>query len=363
MKFIFTSYVSTPEYNQPEAWLKRIEAYTGILESLSHNHTVMGIERINYEGKWKQNGVQYYFINLKKKVIRFPWRIHRLIKELQPDVVFVNGLIFPLQIIQLRLKLGKTVKIVVLHRAEKPFKGVKKYLQKLTDKYVNAYLFTSSEFGNEWKMNINVKKIHEVIQASSIFSPIDRLEAKRKTNAGKDPVFLWVGRLDLNKDPITVIRGFLKFLSDEPDAKLFLIYQGEELLSQVKAVINADEKGAHAIRLVGNILHEQMQVWYNSADFIISGSLYEGSGMAVCEAMSCGCIPVVTNILSFRRMTGPDKCGLLFEAGDEKDLSATLLKTKGMNIEIERIKVLNQFNEELSFEAIAKKVNKVVRSL
>ena len=363
MKFIFTSYVSTPEYNQPEAWLKRIEGYTGILESLSRNHTVTGIERINYEGELEQNGVQYYFIKLNKKGSRFPWRIHQLIKELQPDVVFINGLIFSLQLIQLRLALGKAVKIIVLHRAEKPFKGFKRQLQKLADKCVNAYLFTSSDFGNEWKMNINVKKVHEVIQASSIFFPMDRLDAKRQTNTGTYPFFLWVGRLDVNKDPITIITGFLKFLKEEPNAKLYLIYQEEELLQQVKDLISSDERGALAIRLVGKILHDQMQVWYNSADFIISGSHYEGSGVAVCEAMSCGCIPIVTNILSFRRMTGPDKCGLLFEAGNEKNLLATLLKTKGMNIEIERTKVLKQFNEELSFEAIANKVNKVISSL
>jgi len=363
MKFIFTSYVSTPEYNQPEAWLKRIEAYIGILEKLSHNHTVTGIERINYEGEHKQNGVQYYFIKLNNKVSRFPWRIHWLIKELQPDVVFVNGLIFSLQLIQLRLTLGKAVKIIVLHRAEKPFKGFKRQLQKLADKCVNAYLFASSDFANEWKMNINVKKVHEVIQASSIFFPMDKLDARRKTNTGADPFFLWVGRLDANKDPITVITGFLEFLKEEPNAKLYLIYQGEELLQQVQSLINSEEKGASAIRLVGKVLHDEMQMWYNSADFIISSSHYEGSGMAVCEAMSCGCIPVVTNILSFRRMTGPDKCGLLFEAGNEKDLLATLVKTKGMNIEIERTKVLKQFNEELSFEAIVNKVNKVINSL
>lgn len=363
MKFIFTSYVSTPEFSQPAPWLKRIEAYTGILESLSRNHEVTGIERINYEGKYEQNGVQYYFIKLKKKVCFFPWRMHRRIKELQPDVVFVNGLVFPLQVIQLRLTVGKAVKIVVLHRAEKPFKGLKRHLQKLADRCVNAYLFMSSEFGNEWRMNINVKKVHEVIQASSIFFPIEKPDVKRQSHTRSDLSFLWVGRLDSNKDPVTVITGFIQFLKEEPDAKLYLIYQGGELLQQVKDLINSDERGSSAIRLVGKVIHDQMQTWYTSVNFILSGSHYEGSGVAVCEAMSCGCIPIVTNILSFRRMTGPGKCGFLFEAGNEKDLLAALLKTRNMAIEMERNKVIKQFSEELSFEAIAGKVNRLVSSL
>ena len=159
MKLIFTSYTSSAEYDQPEDWLKRIEGYTGILENLGQTNSVIGIERISYEGEHVQNGVQYFFIRLKKKVVRFPFRIHHLVKKLQADVVFINGLVFPLQIIQLRLKLGKAVKIVVLHRAERPFNGVKRYLQKLADKCVDAYLFTSFEFSQEWRRNIDIKKI------------------------------------------------------------------------------------------------------------------------------------------------------------------------------------------------------------
>ncbi len=363
MKLIFTSYINTPEYDQPEAWLKRIEAYTGILERLSDGHTVIGIERINYEGEFEQQGVHYSFINLRKKTVYFPFRMHRLITRLKPDVVFINGLIFPLQIIQLRLKLGRAVKIIVLHRAEKPFKGIKKYLQRSADKCIDAYLFASSEFGNEWKRNISIRKIHEVIQASSVFRVTDKEKAKSITNADGYPVFLWVGRLDANKDPITVITAFLKFLKDQPTARLYMIYHVDDLLPKIKDMISSNKKATDSIKLVGNTPHQQMEGWYNSSHFIISGSHYEGGGTSVSEAMSCGCIPVITNIPSFRKITGPGKCGMLYDPGNEKELLATLLKTKELDLETERKKVLQQFNNELSFEAIARKINKVISSL
>ena len=362
MKLIFTSYASSPEYNHPNLWLKRIEGYTGILEHLGRNNKVIGIERINYEGECERNGVQYLFIRFNSKVARFPFRMHNLVKKLKPDVVFINGFIFPLQIIQLRLTLGRSVKIIVLHRAEKPFSGIKRYLQKMADKAVDAYLFTTAEFGNDWKRNINVKKIHEVIQGSSVFRPINKTEDEQVIVNGL-PVYLWVGRLDANKDPLTIIKAFLTFLKSYPDAKLYLIYQGDELLQEVMKLIRSDEKGTDAIRLVGKVFHQQMQDWYNRAGFIISGSHYEGSGIAVCEAMSCGCIPIVTDILSFRKMTGPDKCGLLFEAGNENDLLAALLKTRNMDMENERKKVLHQFNKELSFEAIATRINRIIENV
>jgi glycosyltransferase involved in cell wall biosynthesis len=362
MKFVFTSYAGTPGYNQPESWLKRIEAYTGILESLAKDHKVIGIERINYEGDYEQKGVQYIFLKQTKRTVYFPRRIHQLIKKLEPDVVFINGFIFPFQVLQLKRIVGKKVKIIILHRAEKPFTGIKRYVQKLADKCVDAYLFTSAEFSREWEKNITIQKIHEVIQASSIFFPVNKVEATKITNVKGFPVFLWVGMLISRKDPLTVVKAFLEFVSHQPEAKLYMIYQSGELLEEIKLLLQENQYGA-AIVLTGPIPHEQLLNWYNSADFFITASRYEGSGVALSEAMSCGCIPITSNFISFKKMTGPGKCGLMFETGNEKDLLNTLLKTKDMDIEKERDRVLKQFNEELSFEAIAGKIDTIIASL
>jgi glycosyltransferase involved in cell wall biosynthesis len=145
--------------------------------------------------------------------------MHRLIKSHRPDVIFVNGLIFPLQIIQLRLKVGKGVKIIVLHRAEKLSTGVKKYLQKMADRCIDAYLFSSVDFGKQWLQNGIIKdnrKIHEVMQASSRFHPQDKTIARSVLHVKGSPVYLWVGRLDTNKDPLTVVTAFIQYLKLEP---------------------------------------------------------------------------------------------------------------------------------------------------
>jgi glycosyltransferase involved in cell wall biosynthesis len=275
----------------------------------------------------------------------------------------VNGFIFPLQIIQLRITLGKCVKIIVLHRAEKPFSGIKKWLQRLADKCVNGYLFTSAEFGKEWVQKgiiINPDKIHEVIQASSHFSFQQRAMARIESGINGSPIFLWVGRLDTNKDPITVIKAFIKFLKKQPGAKLYMVYQSDELLPQVVELIQANPSASASIQLVGKIQHEKLQAWYNSADFIISSSHYEGSGIAVSEAMSCGCIPILSNIISFRKMTGPGVCGLLYEPGNDKALLDALIQSMNFDIDTEQKKTLDQFQNELSFGAIAKKINLIL---
>jgi len=366
MKIVSTSYVNTTEYNDPVKWLERISFYTGLLEELAKHYTVESIEQINYNGKMLKNKVTYHFLSFKKKKLYFPFELHRYIKNLKPDIVFINGFIFPLQVIQLRKTLGKAAKIIVLHRAEKPFSGIKGYLQTIADKSVDAYLFVSDEFSVEWiKKGIfkNKKKIHEVMQSSSIFFQDDKIAARKILNISGEPAFLWVGRLEKNKDPLTVIKAFIKYLSFQPRAKLYMIYQDDQLLTDMKTLIDANNKTKDGIILIGKVEHRQLQTWYNAADFFISGSHYEGSGIAACEAMSCGCIPLLTDILSFRKMTGPDKCGMLYQPGNVDELLSVLIKISEMNIGSESEKTLKQFNNELSFKAITEKVKDIISSL
>ena len=362
MLIVNTSYSKSPEFDDPQKWLRRINFYTGVLEQLAINNKVVSIERINYEGEYHQNNVHYYFVQQKKKVSLFPFRMHLLIKKLKPDVVLVHGLIFPIQVIQLRILLGRRVKILVLHRSEKPFIGIKKWLQRLADRFINGYLFASADFISTWKSNINPGKIFETLQVSSSFLPENRQLAVKFLKITGNPIFLWVGSLIPRKDPLTVIRGFAQFVNHHSSAKLYMIYQSDNLLPKIEEFILANNHLKESIVLVGKVDHESLEPWYNGADFFISGSHHEGSGIAVCEAMSCGCIPIVTDIISFRGMLS-DKCGLFYSPGDDKELLSALLQSLQLNMDKERNKTLQQFKKELSFEAIVQKIEKVIASV
>ena len=364
MKFVFVSYNYSPDISSPERWIDRIKIYVTSLEKLAKQHTVIRVEQINFEGSWEHNNIQYHFVNYGKKKLYFPWRLHRFVKSLKPDVVVVHGLHYPLQLIQLHIKLGKKAKLIAQNHAEKPFTGIKKYLQRVADYYVDAYFFASRAMGEDWVNKGNLgssKKIHEVMEVSSLFYPVERKLAQSKTNAEGSPCFLWVGRLDKNKDPLTVIKTFLQFLKSQPAARLYMIYHTSELLPEIVDILGPAMN--NSVILIGKVPHEEMLYWYNSADFIISGSHYEGSGTAVCEAMSCGCIPIVTNIFSFQAITGNGKCGLLYEAGNEKKLLSALMQTKDMDIKKNQNDTIKQFRENLSFDAIAQRIQEIAASL
>lgn len=365
MRFVFLSYHYSADIDSTEAWIKRLKFYVGSLEVLSREHTVIRVDQVNYEGHFFHNGVEYHCINNGKKKNFFPTKLHRFVKALQPDIIVVSSFLFPLQVLQLREQLGKKVKIIIQHHAERPFTGIKKYLQRKASHVVDAFIFASRSMGEDWvsKKNIHdAKKIHEIVGGSSHFYPIAKQTAREVTGITADPCFLWVGRLNANKDPLLVINAFLRFAEKQPAARLYMIYQENDLLDPVKRRIKASRTN-DAIVLVGKVFNEELLYWFNSVDFYISASHYEGSGTALGEAMSCACIPIVTDIFSFKAITNNGNCGILYEAGDAAALLHALQKAIQLDKGKEKKKVADHFISELSFTAIAGKFQSIACSL
>jgi glycosyltransferase involved in cell wall biosynthesis len=365
MRFVFLSYNYSPDIHSPQEWVDRIKFYIGSLEWLAKTNTVIRVDQINYTGEFTHNGVKYHFVDDGKKKNYFPKKLHRFVKALRPDVVIVSSFLFPLQVMQLRQALGRKVKIIVQNHADKPFAGIKKYLQRRASGSVDAFVFASQAMGEDWvaKGNIdNKKKIREIVGGSSLFYPLDKTTARSETTIEGDPIFLWVGRLNKNKDPLLVVSTFLEFVNKQPAARLYMIYQNDDLLPEMKKMIEAHKNSASII-LVGKIPNDALLYWFNSADFYISASHYEGSGTALGEAMSCGCVPVVTDIFSFRAITNNGDCGLLYEPGNANSLMNILVETIALDKEEKREKCLTHFKNELSFEAIGRKFYEVAASL
>jgi glycosyltransferase involved in cell wall biosynthesis len=362
MTIIHFSYVRIEDHHNPDEWLKRINFYTGIPEAMSERHTIHSIHCINHSGVLRRNDVDYHFVKITKWQHLFPFQLNRYVKKLLPDVIILHGLHFSWQILLLRIQLGRNIKLFAQHHAEQPLRLHRKFLQRLNDRFISGYFFTSDKQAEHWLKKKQIKsasKVHEIMEASSVFYPIPKAIARAHTLIRSSPAYLWVGRLDTNKDPLTLAKAFVNFLTTAPQARLYVIYQQDDLLDDVKKI--TDEYPEN-IFLIGKISHSELLYWFNSADFIISTSHYEGSGIAVCEAMSCGCIPVLTDIPSFRMMTGEGRCGLLFSPGDTRSLAEALIKSQKLNIEDMRKEVLDYFSANLSFKAIADRMTEVLNS-
>lgn len=366
IKLVDITYYTHNEYTYPLQVLQRHKESLIYIEEIRKMLLVQVIKHLGYENVEEINGVRFAFFKSKNGFFHIPAKTHYYLKKQQPDVVLVQGFVFPIQVIALRLKLGKKVKIIIQHHGERPFTGVKKIFQKIACKYADAFLFTAlGNAENYFKEGIikDRNKCFEVLEASTWFTRLDKQECRRELGMTGAYNFLWVGRLDGNKDPLTALQGFGKYAEQNPTAKLYMIYQEEQLLPQIKAMIAGSSKLPKAVVLVGKVEHTQLNKWYSAADFYLSASHKEGSGYALLEAMACGCIPVVTDIPSYRKITDDGKLGLLYEKGNSIALLHALLKAN----QIDKAKlsegIIDYFNSKLTFKAIAEDIYRLCQTL
>jgi glycosyltransferase involved in cell wall biosynthesis len=313
-----------------------------------------------------QNGIRYAFFRRTNSFFQIPLKTHFYVRAQKPDIVIVEGLIFPVQLLALSVWLGKSCRIIVQHHGEKPYSGIRGFFQKMADKKVQAYLFTSNRNAVEWIRSGIIKdasKCREILESSTPFVRRDLKESQQKLGIAGKYNFLWVGRLNRNKDPLTVLRGFEKYCRYQRDARIYMIFQEEDILPEVEDFVFTSPVLKQRVFLMGRVDHEVLPDWYSAMNFYISGSHKEGSGYALLEAMACGCIPVVTAIPSFEKITSNGRYGLLYPPGNDHALATQLESVRYLSIETLRANVEIFFREHLGFRNIAQNLYQVISEL
>ena len=106
-------------------------------------------------------------------------------------------------------------------------------------------------------------------------------------------VFLFVGKLEAKKQPVELARAFMEVQFQGMQAA-HLIYVGSGLLEHE---LRAVTKNAQNIHLVGFKNQSEMPVWYRVANTLCLPSRGPGEtwGLAVNEAMACGCSAIISD--------------------------------------------------------------------
>ncbi|MCU7548972.1 glycosyltransferase family 4 protein [Chitinophagaceae bacterium LB-8] len=366
MNIIDLSYYHSVNIQDPDLLLQQHRPNIEYVKYLPYGCHTSIIKFMNSEGSQEMNGVSYYYFHGHSSKYWIPYSKHNFIKQLKPTVIILHGLVYPLQTILLRWQLGKDVKIIVQHHAEIPTGGKRGFLQKMADQCIDAYLFTTKELALPWVEKGVIKclnKVIEMVEGSTHFARINKEKAKSISGISGDENFLWVGRLDHNKNPILVVKAFLKYAQSNPSARLYMIYQQNDLEKELLSILEKEDPKRQSVVLVGKKAHEELVYWYSSADFYISGSYKEGSGYALIEAMACGCIPIVTSIPSFRKITSNGKLGFLYETGNIDSLYQSLCATNSICKTQLTAAIQLHFQENLSFQHIADTIYATSKSL
>jgi glycosyltransferase involved in cell wall biosynthesis len=294
--------------------------------------------------------------------------MHQVTAALRPALVHVHGLQFAWQAWQLKnLSNMGAVPILLQDHANVP---PRHWLNRLTLRWalsrIKAVSFAAEAQARPWREGGFLRPqqpVFELMEGSSRFNLQPRLEARARTGMTGDPVCLWVGRLNANKDPLTVLSGFKRALTRLPDARLTMVYSGDELLSPVQSWLTNDPSVFARVTLLGRQPHAALEAIYNSADFFLLGSHHEASGYAAIEALSCGVVPILTDIPSFRVLTKQGTVGGLWPVGDAQAM-AQVLKAHYARLQTDTPdKVRAFFDANFRWEAIGKQAMAAYRRL
>ena len=138
---------------------------------------------------------------------------------------------------------------------------------------------------------------------------------------------LWVGHLDRNKDPLTVLEGVGAAARHLPGLQLWCCFGSAPLL--------ASRAGAHRRRTRGCAIActcwaecrmSRSRQLMRAADLFVLGSHREGSSFSLIEALATGLTPVVTDIPSLRVLTGNGAVGALWPCGDAHACADALVR-------------------------------------
>jgi glycosyltransferase involved in cell wall biosynthesis len=206
-------------------------------------------------------------------------------------------------------------------------------------------------------------RVLDVMEASTALRPMRQPEAATRSGMAGDPAVLWVGRLTPNKDPLTMLEGFSRFIERHPHAALSMVFNGGTLVEAVRARIEHDSRLKSRVRVVGAVAADDMAAYFSAADIFVSASHREGSGYAAIEAMACGAAPVLTDIPSFAALTNGGKVGALWQPGQAQELCAALSRTAAAPRASLRASVRERFTSALSWDVLGRRAVEIYREV
>ncbi len=118
------------------------------------------------------------------------------------------------------------------------------------------------------------------------------------TRRDATPLILWNHRWEYDKEPALFFRVLDKLQTD--GYRFGVVLLGEESDAMRPRFAQAAARLGERLLQCGFVQsRQQYQTWLERADLVVSTAIQENFGIAVCEAVCCGCIPILPRRLSY----------------------------------------------------------------
>ena len=144
---------------------------------------------------------------------------------------------------------------------------------------------------------------------------------------GPAPRIISSRKLEAVYDIPTVLSAFIALSARLPAACLTVAGDGSRAETLRRQA--AESAQPESIRFVGNVVHDDMPALLRANDVYVSMSLSDTTSVSLLEAMSCGLLPIVSDIPANREWVQHRRNGLLVPVGDAAALQRAMEEAWG----------------------------------
>lgn len=276
-----------------------------------------------------------------------------LVHQHQLQGVWVTLLIRLLYKIPLIVRTGYDVYTFAKYEQKSNLKiFIYKVLTYLALKFSDLYTVTSSTDFEMLSKNFKFEKNKLKIRPNHI-DVLEKIPDFHKRSRNR---ILSVGRLVEQKNFKVLIN---EFANTNEILEIDIVGSGKlkKHLSEL-----AKQNNVH-LNFLGNCSHEELMELYKNYRYYVSTSTFEGNPKTILEAMSCGCIVLVSNIKNHSELVENKIDGFLFDL-DNPNLIDVISHLNNNNILSRKISnnAVKRVTNKNSIETIAKKIDRDYRS-
>jgi glycosyltransferase involved in cell wall biosynthesis len=285
---------------------------------------------------FKRNfNIKSYGISSTSPILNILWHQTVLLLRLlllKPDILFIpNHLLVLFKVCPTVVTIHDLIEFNIQNKFNKLRTLYRRFIMPITARRAD-WIITVSE--NSKKdiikyFRVDAKKIIVIPNGvASSFRPLDKKRCKSELACRytlPEQFILYVGTLDHpGKNSVGLINAFdLLIRKYNLTHGLVLIGRpgfGYEAIIQRIEILNLKDK----IVMTGYVPDEDLPLFYNAADVFVFPSFYEGFGLPVIEAMSCGTAVVASNSSSLPEVIGD--AGLIVNANDTDEIAGAIFK-------------------------------------
>tara|TARA_B100000073_G_scaffold319141_1_gene297813 strand:- start:1955 stop:3067 length:1113 start_codon:yes stop_codon:yes gene_type:complete len=290
--------------------------------------------------KFSKLDVQLIFLKQKFKFLKIlEFRNHIL--SINPQIILCCQLY--LNIIGFFSFLPKNIKVVSWIRFQLNNQVLKRKTSIFTNlafMWQDGFIFNSNySLLNSKKIIKNIKnKKSYLINNGLKFDKNKKLSKKNKSNLFK---IGYIGRIDENKNVITLINAYMRLFSDGHKLKLYIIGDGPSK-KKVFEIIKKNENIFKNVEILN--FQENLKNYYEKLNVICLPSITEGTSNVIIEAMANYCPVITSNAKGNIELLEKGKYGTIFDLNDPNSLYEKLSEIINDKDEKIQIKAKNAYS-------------------